>query len=85
MVPTGWTAVHRPTDGEHVGWLAPARDGLVRPVDLVGSPAGPPQPTGPATAELVDRGLRVLAGRRWCRLRDPLPRGTSDVAEPQAD
>ena len=85
MVPTGWTVVHRPADGEPVGWLAPAPDGLVRPMDLVGSPAGLPQPAGPATARLADHGLALLAGRRWCRLPDPLPRGVSDAAEPAAD
>ena len=85
MVPTGWTVVHRPVDGEPVGWLAPAPGGLVQPMDLVGSPAGPPQHAGPATARLADRGLALLATRRWCRLPDPLPRGVSDAAEPGTD
>ena len=85
MVPTGWTVVHRPADGEAVGYLAPAPGGLVEPLDLTGTPAGPRQPRSAAGGLLTGRGLATLTGRRWCRLPDPLPRGVSDAGEPGAD
>src|SRR3954451_20012066 len=43
-IPTGWDVVHRPDDGEPVGYLAPAPGdgGLVVPTTLAGTPAGRP-------------------------------------------
>jgi hypothetical protein len=85
VVPTGWTVVHRPDDGETVGYLAPTTGGLVQPVDLAGAPVGPPGAPDAAARLLAARGLGLLAGRRWCRLPVPLPRGVSDAAEPGPD
>ncbi|OMQ14635.1 hypothetical protein A7K94_0215195, partial [Modestobacter sp. VKM Ac-2676] len=41
---TTWELVHRPTDGEAVGWLEPGPDGTVVPRTLPGTVAGPAQP-----------------------------------------
>ena len=49
MIPTHWTPVHRPEDGERVGYLSP--DGapdLVVPRLLTGAPAGPAAHLGAA-------------------------------------
>ncbi|TFV89081.1 hypothetical protein [Blastococcus sp. CT_GayMR16] len=82
MIASDWTPVHR-ADGEHVGYLVP--DGapdLVLPMTLVGSPLGPP--TGPdvARADLVERGLRYLDRRWWCRLPAQLPGGVLPAGSP---
>jgi hypothetical protein len=85
VIPTGWHPVHRPADGEHVGYLVP--DGSpdrVVPVTLVGSALGPAQDPATATALLAGRGLAALDRRWWCRLPVPLTDGT-DAAEPGED
>ncbi|HEY0127033.1 MAG TPA: hypothetical protein VGB58_07835 [Blastococcus sp.] len=85
MIPTGWHLVHRPADGEHVGYLVP--DGSpdrVVPVTLVGSALGPAQDPATAIALLEGRGLTALDRRWWCRLPVPLTDGT-DAAEPGTD
>jgi hypothetical protein len=77
--------VHRPADGEHVGYLAP--DGapdLVVPVTLVGSALGPAQDPAAATALLSARGLAALDRRWWCRLPAPLTDGT-EAGHPEDD
>jgi hypothetical protein len=74
--------VHRPDDGEHVGYLAPLLAGeLVLPVALHGVPLGPPQLRGAATALLRTRGLAVLDRRWFCRLPMPLPPGVLPAGE----
>jgi len=85
VIPSGWQPVHRPEDGEHVGYLAP--DGSpdhVVPLTLVGTVLGPAQAAGTATALLQRRGLAALDRRWWCRLPAPLTDGT-DAAEPGED
>ncbi len=85
MIPPGWHPVHRPADGEHVGYLVP--DGSpdrVVPMTLVGSALGPAQDPAAATALLEERGLAALDRRWWCRLPTPLTDGT-DAGEPHAD
>lgn len=79
VIPTRWTPVHRPEDGELVGYLSP--DGEPRLL------TGATLPTAAADAHdlLVAGGLRALDRRWWCRLPAPLPRGTTDAADPAAD
>jgi len=79
---TSWEVVHRPDDGERVGYLAPAADGagLVVPMTLAGTAAGGPLPGDEAAALLVAQGLALLARRWWCRLPDPLPAGPTSAA-----
>ncbi|MBB3678472.1 hypothetical protein [Modestobacter versicolor] len=81
---TSWEVVHRTDDGERVGYLAPAADGvdLVVPMTLAGTPAGGPLPADEATALLTATGLALLARRWWCRLPSPLPRGVTDARQP---
>jgi hypothetical protein len=77
--------VHRPGDGEHVGYLSP--DGTptaVVPRLLTGAAAGPASSPAVARALLVERGLAALDRRWWCRLPVPLADGT-DAAEWGAD
>lgn len=77
MIPTLWTPVTRPEDGERVGYLSP--DGapdLVVPRLLTGAPAGPATHQGAARDLLVTRGLALLDRRWWCRLPAPLVDGT---------
>jgi hypothetical protein len=86
VIPTSWTPVHRPSDAEHVGYLAPdGAPGLVVPTSLVGRPLGPPRPSADATAVLVADGLRILDRRWWCRLPSPMPSGVLPAAQPRAD
>lgn len=76
----------RPSDGEQVGYLVPdGADGVVVPTSLVGSPVGPAQDRPDAVALLVERGLRSLDRRWWCRLPSPLPPGVLAAAEPGAN
>ncbi len=84
MIPTHWTPVHRPEDGEHVGYLAPdGSPALVVPRLLTGSPAGPASGQHTARDLLVRRGLAMLDQRWWCRLPVPLRDGTAaDSPEP---
>ncbi|MGY1749522.1 hypothetical protein [Modestobacter sp. SYSU DS0511] len=82
---TTWELVHRPTDGEAVGWLEPAPDGTVVPRTLPGTVAGRAQPRRDARELLLTRGLGMLQGRWWCRLPSPLPRGRLDATRPEPD
>ena len=63
--------MHRPEDGEHVGYLSP--DGAPRL--LTGAALA--TPGGDARDLLVARGL-ALDRRWWCRLPVPLTDGTTD-------
>jgi hypothetical protein len=76
VIPTHWTPVHRPEDGEHVGYLTP--DGAPRL--LTGAPLT--TATADPHAFLVSQGLRELDRRWWCRLPDPLPAGLLDARAP---
>ncbi len=84
MIPTSWTPVHRPEDGERVGYLSPdGAPAVVVPRLLTGAPAGPASSPGPARRLLVTRGLAMLDRRWWCRLPVPLVDGTPvDAPEP---
>ena len=85
VIPPGWQPVHRPADGEHVGYLVPdGAPGLVLPVSLIGCALGPAHDPATAGALLRARGLAALDRRWWCRLPDPLPAGVTDVSEPAA-
>ena len=79
MIPTHWTPVHRPEDGEHVGYLSP--DGVPRLL------TGARLTTAAADARdrLISRGLRALDGRWWCRLPSPLPPGVLDASRPRPE
>ena len=68
--------MHRPEDGEHVGYLSP--DGA--PLLLTGAPL--PPASGDARALLASHGLPALDRRWWCRLPAALPRGTVDAGVP---
>jgi hypothetical protein len=86
VIPLSWTPVHRPPDAEHVGYLVPdGAPGLVVPTSLVGTPLGRVQERDAAVALLVERGLRSLDRRWWCRLPDHLPDGGLSAAEPSPD
>lgn len=83
MIPSDWTPVHRPADGELVGWLSPdGRPGAALPRLLTGTPAGPAAESDQAEELLVRRGLAMLDRRWWCRLPAPLVDGT-DAGSPQ--
>jgi hypothetical protein len=79
VIPTHWTPVHRPEDGEHVGYLSP--DGVPRL--LTGSALTTAADDG--RDALASRGLRALDGRWWCRLPSPLPRGVLDASRPRPE
>jgi hypothetical protein len=83
VIPTSWTPVTRPSDAEHVGYLVPDGDGRVVPTSLVGSALGPAQDRGSAVVLLVERGLRSLDRRWWCRLPATLPAGVLRAREPE--
>jgi hypothetical protein len=75
--------VHRPADGELVGYLVP--DGpprLVLPVTLLGCALGPAHDRATATTLLAARGLAALDRRWWCRLPSPLPGGVLAAGHP---
>jgi hypothetical protein len=76
--------VHRPEDGEHVGYLSPdGGPGRAVPRLLTGAPAGPASRSQAARDLLVSRGLAMLDRRWWCRLPAPLTDGTrADTPEP---
>ena len=85
VIPTHWTPVHRPQDGEHVGYLSP--DGVparVVPRLLTGAPAGPSSGPDAARELLVRQGLALLDRRWWCRLPVPLRDGTP-AGSPEPD
>ena len=69
--------MHRPEDGEHVGYLSP--EGAPRLL------TGTPLTVAAADARdlLVSHGLRALDRRWWCRLPSPLPRGLLDAGAPE--
>jgi hypothetical protein len=78
--------VHRPVDGELVGYLAPdGAPGLVLPVTLVGAALGPTQDRAAAATLLHVRGLAALDRRWWCRLPATLVPGVLPAGEPPAD
>jgi hypothetical protein len=77
VIPTHWTPVHRPEDGEHVGYLS--ADGAPRL--LTGALL--PSHAGDARDLLVSRGLPSLDRRWWCRLPPVLPRGLLDAGTPE--
>ena len=83
MIPTHWTPVHRPDDGEHVGSLAADSPDRAVPHLLVGAALGPARSREDAAALLRQHGLRALDRRWWCRLPDPLPGGLLPAGEPE--
>jgi hypothetical protein len=86
VIPSGWEPVHRPVDGELVGYLAPdCVAGLVLPLTLVGAALGPPHDRASATTLLMSRGLAALDRRWWCRLPATLAPGLLPAGEPSAD
>src|SRR3954463_4572048 len=85
VIPPSWTPVTRPSDAEHVGWLVPGGAPGVVPASLVGAPLGPAQDRAAAAALLVERGLRSLDRRWWCRLPSSMPSGVLSAAEPEPD
>ncbi len=71
--------MHRPEDGEHVGYLGPdGRPRLLTGAALTTAAADPHD-------LLVTTGLRALDRRWWCRLPAQLPRGITHATEPAAD
>jgi hypothetical protein len=85
VIPPDWTPVHRPADGELVGWLAPDGDpGLVRPLLLTGAPLAAARPVEDAAALLRADGLRALDRRWWARLPEGPMRGVVDAGAPAA-
>jgi hypothetical protein len=85
VIPTDWTAVQRPADGEVVGYLsADGVPGMVLPRLLTGAPAGPSSAMASARDLLVVRGLTMLDRRWWCRLPARLTNGT-DAGSPGPD
>jgi hypothetical protein len=79
VIPTHWTPVHRPQDGEHVGYLTADDEAHL----LTGAPLSPDG--SDAHEQLVSRGLRALDRRWWCRLPGALPRGVLDAGTPERD
>jgi hypothetical protein len=71
--------VHRPEDGEHVGYLS-ADDGARLLTGAALSPDG-----RDARDRLVSGGLRALDRRWWCRLPAVLPSGVLDAGTPRPD
>ncbi len=68
VIPTTWTAHHRSSDDELVGYLR-ADGELVTPLTLAGTPLAEPREAEAAIAELEARGLAALA-ERWTLDRD---------------
>ncbi|WP_344689860.1 hypothetical protein [Blastococcus jejuensis] len=85
MIPTHWTPVHRPDDGEHVGYLAAESPDRAVPHLLVGAALGPARSREDAAALLRQHGLRALDRRWWCRLPDLLPGGLLPAGEPEPE
>lgn len=63
MIPAHWEPHHRDEDGEILGYLAPAEDGLCVPVTLVGHALAGPGDADDARAALDSVGLSYLADR----------------------
>jgi hypothetical protein len=86
VIPTDWTPVHRPADGELVGYLAPdGAPGVVVPRLLTGTPAGDARAPDAAHELLVAAGLAMLDRRWWCRLPEVLPAGILPAGSPGPD
>lgn len=60
MIPADWEPHHRTDDGEHVGYLVPLEDDLVRPATLVGTWLGEPSDRYDAEQVLDAVGLSYL-------------------------
>ncbi len=61
MIPSIWTPHRRADDGEVVGYLAPASDGLVVPMSLLGHALGEACDEHTAADVLESAGLSMLA------------------------
>jgi hypothetical protein len=61
MIPAGWEPYERLSDGEVLGYLAPAGDDLVQPVSVFGYPLAQPGDRYDAEARLEGLGLSYLA------------------------
>jgi hypothetical protein len=61
MIPSTWTPHRRADDGEVVGYLAPASDGLVVPMSLLGHALDEPCDEHTAAEVLESAGLSMLA------------------------
>lgn len=69
MVPPEWLPTYRLEDSELVGYLAPAADGQVVPMTLLGTPLGEPMTVFAAEQVLEEVGLSYLA-ERWLLRHD---------------
>lgn len=69
MTPAGWLPVHRPLDGELVGYLTLDEDGAT-PLTLVGYPLSGPLPYAEAEQLLHRQGLTALAEPWWLEEED---------------
>jgi hypothetical protein len=85
VIPEHWSPVRRPDDDELVGYLVADGGRGVVPTTLVGTPLGDARPADAARAVLVERGLRALDRRWWCRLPGALPAGLTDATRPGED
>lgn len=76
-------AHHRADDGEVVGYLADAADGMVQPLDLLGHELGPPTSEEAAARRVEGAGLEAIDGAWWALAPTPLAPDT-DLARPQS-
>lgn len=67
MVPPDWLPHYRLEDSELIGYLAPADDGEVVPMTLLGTPLGAAMSVFAAEQVLEEVGLSYLADRWWLR------------------
>lgn len=80
MIPSTWTPHYRLDDGELIGYLQPAEDGLVVPVTVFGYPLDEACEEWAAEQVLEEVGLSYLADR-W---QLTIPEGTVRVVITEA-
>lgn len=84
MIPADWLPYHRFDDGELIGYLAPAAEGLSTPMSILGQPLGEPGDDWTCEQTLEQTGLSYLADV-WLLHHDDAPEQTVVLLEVDAD
>ncbi len=85
MQPDMWTThlieIRRDDDGERIGYLRSADDGLWEPLNLLGMPLAEPAERDAAESRVRGYSMPSLIEPMWCRIPRPLTQPITDARQ----